>query len=58
MKYKIPPNVGKVRVMMALGGLMTPVWFWIFDRLLLALSYQPLNQSSFRPDRQIKRGRS
>src|SRR5436190_1094584 len=45
-------------VMMVAGGLATPVWFWIFDRLLLALSYQPLNETSFRPDREIKRGRS
>jgi hypothetical protein len=45
-------------VMAVAGGLVTPVWFWIFDRLLLALSYQPLNENSFRPDREIKRGRS
>jgi rod shape-determining protein MreD len=46
-------------VVMAVGGAVaTPIWFWIFDRLLLALSYQPLNENSFRPDRQIKRGRS
>lgn len=45
-------------VMAVGGGIATPIWFWIFDRLLLALSYQPLNETSFRPDRQIKRGRS
>jgi len=45
-------------VMALVGGLVTPVWFWVFDRLLLALSYQPLNENSFRPDREIKRGRS
>ena len=44
-------------VMTVAGGLATPVWFWIFDRLLLALSYRPLNETSFRPDREIKRGR-
>ena len=51
-------SIWQLIVMIGLGGLMTPVWFWVFDRLLLALSYQPLNQTSFRPDRQIKRGRS
>jgi rod shape-determining protein MreD len=46
-------------IVMALGGaVVTPIWFWVFDRLLLALSYRPLNQTSFRSDRQIKRGRS
>jgi len=45
-------------VMAVAGGLATPVWFWVFDRLLLALSYQPMNETSFRPDREIKRGRS
>lgn len=45
-------------VMTVAGALMTPLWFLVFDWLLLALSYQPLNQTSFRPDREIKRGRS
>jgi hypothetical protein len=46
-------------VVMAVGGaLATPVWFWVFDRLLLALTYRPVNETSFRPDREIKRGRS
>lgn len=46
-------------LVMAVGGaLATPVWFWIFDRLLLALSYRPISETSFRPDREIKRGRS
>jgi len=45
-------------VMALAGGVVTPVWFRVFDRLLMALSYQPLNENSFRPDREIKRGRS
>ena len=45
-------------IMAMIGGLATPVWFWVFDRLLTALSYQPMNENSFRPDREIKRGRS
>lgn len=39
------------------GGLLTPVCFWILDRLNQALSYQPAAQTTFRNDRQIKRGR-
>ena len=46
-------------IVMSIGGaLVTPVWFWIFDRLLLALSYRPINEMTLRPDREIKRGRS
>jgi len=30
----------------------------LLDRLRRALEYQPVTQSSFRPDREIKRGRS
>jgi len=45
-------------VMMVGGALVTPVWFWVFDRVLAALSYRPLNETSFRADREIKRGRS
>jgi cell shape-determining protein MreD len=45
-------------LMTGLGGLACPLWFWIFDKLNLALSYKALNETSFRSDRQIKRGRS
>jgi rod shape-determining protein MreD len=45
-------------LMTALGGFACPVWFWIFDKLNLALSYKALNETSFRSDREIKRGRS
>jgi rod shape-determining protein MreD len=46
-------------VIMAVGcGLMTPVCFKLFDRLQRAFEYQPVTQSSFRPDREIKRGRA
>ena len=44
-------------VMAVGGGLTTPVWFALFRRFHHAFDYQPSNQSSFRPDRQIKRGR-
>jgi hypothetical protein len=44
--------------MAAGSGAVTPVCFKLFDRLRRALEYQPVTQSSFRPDREIKRGRS
>ena len=44
-------------VMAATGAAATPLWFQFFDRLTQALSYRPLGESSFRPDREIKRGR-
>jgi cell shape-determining protein MreD len=44
-------------VMSLLGAAVTPLWFRFFDRLSQALSYKPLGETSFRPDRQIKRGR-
>ena len=47
------------RLVMAAGsGVVTPVCFKLLDRLRRALEYQPVTQSSFRPDREIKRGRS
>jgi cell shape-determining protein MreD len=39
------------------GGLLTPICFWILDWLNGALIYQPIAQTSFRADRQIKRNR-
>jgi hypothetical protein len=39
------------------NGLMCPVCFRLFDGLRHAFEYQPVAESSFRPDRQIKRGR-
>ncbi len=39
------------------GGVLTPICFWILDRVTGALSYKPVGQTTFRPDRQIKRGR-
>jgi rod shape-determining protein MreD len=45
-------------VMSIAGGLVTPVYFWLFDRVRRALSYQRLKETTFRPDREIERGRS
>ncbi|MDB6019504.1 MAG: Rod shape-determining protein MreD [Pedosphaera sp.] len=39
------------------GGILTPVCFRLFDGLNHALSYRPVSENSFRPDREIRRGR-
>lgn len=44
-------------VVSLLGGLATPLWFLVFERIGETFNYRPLGESSFRPDRQIKRGR-
>lgn len=45
-------------VMALVGAALTPVCFYVFDRFDRAFSYQPIPDSSFRTDRQIKRGRN
>jgi len=40
------------------GGVATPLFFLLFDRLNHALGYQPMVESSFRADREIRRGRN
>lgn len=50
-------TIWQLTVMGISGGLLAPVCFWILDRLNRALNYQPTTQTSFRPDREIKRGR-
>ncbi len=45
-------------VMSVGGGIATPVFFFLFDRLNHALGYQPIVESSFRADREIRRGRN
>lgn len=45
-------------VMSVAGGVATPVFFLILDRLNHALGYQPIVESSFRADREIRRGRN
>ncbi len=44
-------------VMACVGGAMTPLWFSFFDWVLRSLSYRQVEESSFRQDREIKRGR-
>ena len=45
-------------VMSVGGGVATPVFFYLFDRLNHALGYPPLIETSFRADREIRRGRN
>lgn len=45
-------------MMTVTGGLATPVWFVIFQRVDRALHYQTIPESSFRADREIERGRT
>jgi rod shape-determining protein MreD len=45
-------------VLTVTGGLVTPVWFVIFRKVDKALHYQDVPESSFRPDREIERGRT
>jgi hypothetical protein len=40
------------------GGVLTPVCFRLFDGLSYSLNYRPVTESSFRPDREIRRGRN
>ena len=44
-------------VLIIVGAVATPVWFAGLDKLLNALNYGMVEESSFRADRQIKRGR-
>jgi hypothetical protein len=45
-------------IVMTVGsGLATPICFKFFDGLRRTFEYQPITQTSFRPDREIKRGR-
>ena len=44
-------------VMTAGGAAATPLMFALFDRCHHALGYQPRTETSFRPDREIRRGR-
>jgi rod shape-determining protein MreD len=46
-------------LVMAWGGaLATPLFFFLFDWLNRAFGYQRVTESSFRPDREIRRGRN
>jgi rod shape-determining protein MreD len=40
-----------------IGAAMTPILFWLFRRLHRSLNYPLAAEMTFRPDREIKRGR-
>ena len=40
------------------GGIATPLWFVLFGWLNRVLGYQMVVETSFRPDREIRRGRN
>lgn len=40
------------------GGILTPITFRYFNLLNRLLNYRPATETSFRPDREIRRGRS
>ena len=44
-------------VMTVLGGLLVPLYFKLFDKVYRALGYERIAETSFREDREIKRGR-
>jgi hypothetical protein len=44
--------------MTAGGAVATPFIFALMDKCNRALGYQPTQETSFRPDREIKRGRN
>jgi rod shape-determining protein MreD len=44
-------------VMTLLGGLLVPIYFRLFDKVYRTLGYERVAETSFREDREIKRGR-
>jgi len=44
-------------VMTLVGGVATPVLFWLFGKLTHTFGYHEISTPSFRPDREIRRGR-
>jgi cell shape-determining protein MreD len=50
-------TIWQLLVMALGGGLITPLCFWLLDWVNSALNYQPIAQTTFRTDREIKRNR-
>lgn len=53
-----PATLQQLVLLGLLNGIACPISFWFFDHIHQAFDYQPLAVPSFRPDRQIKRGRT
>jgi hypothetical protein len=63
LNLRVAPSVGwgalwQWLVLTVGGAIATPLLFALFDRIHKAFDYKPVQQSSFRPDREIKRGRA
>ena len=52
-----PGTVWQLLVLATFGGVVTPLLFRLLDRVSRTFNYAPLPESSFRKDREIKRGR-
>jgi len=50
-------TIWQIGVMTAGGALATPVFFVLFDWLHRSLAHARITETSFRPDREIRRGR-
>lgn len=51
-------TVWQLIVMTLVGGAATPGLFWLFGLLTQTFDYKEVQTSSFRPDREIRRGRN
>jgi len=45
-------------VVSAVGACATPAWFAFFDWIERVLNYRPVPEGGYRPDREVKRGRT
>ena len=52
-----PGTIWQWAIMTAGGGVVTPLWFRLFNRVGNALHYKEVPESTFRQDREIARGR-
>jgi rod shape-determining protein MreD len=50
-------TVWQMGVMAVAGACATPLWFWFFNSIERTFGYQRVSETSFREDREIKRGR-
>lgn len=50
-------SIWQVTTTALLGAAATPALFWILERVKATLNYRPIQETSFRSDREIKRGR-
>src|ERR1043165_3847834 len=51
-------TVWQILVMALVGGAATPAFFWLFGRVAQTFDYREVVTSSFRNDREIRRGRN